>query len=467
MIQNYDTNGLIFAYNPDKMKVDQDDVVYNKALENILDTQGFECMPLIDNPRVRLNTNNMKDRAIYQEGGGALTHIVRKPRYSEEHGLQFIPVEEITHVPNSTDLIEAIISLFSYQEGQKCNFVITVGGAPSQPDAIFTMRELLLEKTLRDVFFRMAHKGISSNDKDMAYLAYDLYENLKTLRDDSNWIKIQETLPEIKNYLSKIPIEEETRNDRMSDFNVETNFSELKVRDIMTMAACGLDTNISDEKIDSAALKTAFKMLSEANDFSSLVVYENGVLNPKKMMIQGAKNSYKIKFPANVSKSTDLVKDIICNMETTNDFFATIEPDPEIITGEGPMDWPGFMTVENLTSTNALLTYAATCAMIESKLKKRARNCNITVGETDTLGKVINKISKYKEPKKMREYLHPNAMKIFKGKVSKKELHKLIDVRNKIIHESLMKCYSRNLGKKIELKDVKLIYKISDILGIN
>ena len=67
----------------------------------------------------------------------------------------------------------------------------------------------------------------------------------------------------------------------------------------------------------------------------------------------------------------------------------------------------------------------------------------------------------------MREYLHPNAMKIFKGKVSKKELHKLIEVRNKIIHESLMKCYSRNLGKDIELKDVKLIYKISDILGIN
>ena len=81
--------------------------------------------------------------------------------------------------------------MFSYQEGQKCNFVITVGGTPSQPDAIFTMRELLLEKTLRDVFFRMAHEGISSKDEDMAYLAYDLYENLETLRDESNWIKIQ------------------------------------------------------------------------------------------------------------------------------------------------------------------------------------------------------------------------------------------------------------------------------------
>ena len=68
MIQNYDTNGLVFAFSPEKMKVDQDDVVYNKALENILDSQGFNCMPLIDNPRDRLNTNNMKDRAIYQDG---------------------------------------------------------------------------------------------------------------------------------------------------------------------------------------------------------------------------------------------------------------------------------------------------------------------------------------------------------------------------------------------------------------
>ena len=58
-------------------------------------------------------------------------------------------------------------------------------------------------------------------------------------------------------------------------------------------------------------------------------------------------------------------------------------------------------------------------------------------------------------------------MKIFDGKVSKNELHKLIPVGNKIIHESLMKCYSRNLGKDVSLKDVKLIYKIADILEIN
>ena len=90
--------------------------------------------------------------------------------------------------------------------------------------------------------------------------------------------------------------------------------------------------------------------------------------------------------------------------------------------------------------------------MIESKLKKRARNCNITVEETDTLGNIIHKVSRYKEPKKLKQFKHPNAMKIFDGKVSKDELHKLIPVRNKIIHESLMKCYSRNLGKRCQLE---------------
>ena len=119
MIQNYDTNGLVFAFSPEKMKVDQDDVVYNKALENILDTQGFNCMPLIDNPRIRLNTNNMKDRAIYQDGGGSLTHIVRKPKYDDEVGLQFIPITDLNHIESKTDLIDAITALFAYEEGKK------------------------------------------------------------------------------------------------------------------------------------------------------------------------------------------------------------------------------------------------------------------------------------------------------------------------------------------------------------
>ena len=467
MIQNYDTNGLVFAFSPEKMKVDQDDVVYNKALENILDTQGFNCMPLIDNPRIRLNTNNMKDRAIYQDGGGSLTHIVRKPKYDDEIGLQFIPVTELNHVDSETDLVDAITTLFAYEEGKKCNFVITVGGTPSHPEAIFTLRELLLDKTLRDLFFRMAHAGFSSSNKDMAYRAYDLYENLENITKESNWDNIKKVLAGIVSYLEMIPKSEDLRNQRSSDLNIDTKFSELRVRDIMTMAACGLETAHSGGKEDIPDIKMAFNMVSEANDFSCLVAYENGVLNPKKMIVRGRKDSYKFKLHSNVLESDDLVKDVICSMNSTDEFYATILPDRNIITGEGPMVWPGFLALKNLTSPSSLLTYAAICAMIESKLKKRARNCNITVEETDTLGNIIHKVSRYKEPKKLKQFKHPNAMKIFDGKVSKDELHKLIPVRNKIIHESLMKCYSRNLGKDVSLKDVKLIYKIAEILEIN
>ena len=463
MIQNYDTNGLVFAFSPKKMKVDQYDVVYNKALENILDTQGFNCMPLIDNPRVRLNTNNMKDRAIYQDGGGSLTHIVRKPKYDDEVGLQFIPIKDLNHIESKADLIDAITALFAYEEGKKCNFVITVGGSPSHPEAIFTIRELLLDKTLRDLFFRMAHAGFSSSNKDMAYRAYDLYENLENITKESNWENVQKILIGIKNYLAMIPKSGELRENRMSDLDVKTNFAKLKVRDIMTMAACGLEVSDSEDKLAKAALTMAFNMLSKANDFTCLVIYENGNLKANSMMIEGTKNNFKIKFPANESKSTDLVKDIISNMESTRDFFATIKPNKEIITGEGPMDWPGFLTLENLTSINALLSYAATCAMIESKLKKRAQSCNITVKEKDTLGSIIVKITK----RKNKSYVNENAMKIFKGKATAKELHNLIVVRNNIIHRSLLRCYDNNLGKGVSLKDVKLIYKIADILDIN
>ena len=463
MIQNYDTNGLVFAFSPEKMKVDQDDVVYNKALENILDSQGFNCMPLIDNPRLRLNTNNMRDRAIYQEGGGNLTHIVRKPKYDDEIGLQFIPVTELNHVDSETDLVDAITTLFAYEEGKKCNFVITVGGTSSHPEAIFTIRELLLDKTLRDLFFRMAHAGFSSSNKEMAYRAYDLYENLENITKESNWDNIKKVLAGIVSYLEMIPKSEDLRNQRSSDLSLDTNFSELRVRDIMTMAACGLETAHSGGKEDIPDIKMAFNMVSEANDFSCLVVYENGVLNPKKMIVRGRKDSYKFKLHSNVLESDDLVKDVICSMNSTDEFYATILPDRNIITGEGPMVWPGFLALKNLTSPSSLLTYAAICAMIESKLKDRAKRCNIEVGEKDTLGNIITKMT-WEEN---WQYVHPNAMKIFDGKVSKDELHKLIPVRNKIIHESLMKCYSRNLGKDVSLKDVKLIYKIADVLEIN
>ena len=409
----------------------------------------------------------MKDRAIYQDGGGSLTHIVRKPKYDDEIGLQFIPVTELNHVDSETDLVDAITTLFAYEEGKKCNFVITVGGTPSHPEAIFTLRELLLDKTLRDLFFRMAHAGFSSSNKDMAYRAYDLYENLENITKESNWDNIKKVLAGIVSYLEMIPKSEDLRNQRSSDLNIDTKFSELRVRDIMTMAACGLETAHSKGKEDIPDIKMAFNMVSEANDFSCLVAYENGVLNPKKMIVRGRKDSYKFKLHSNVLESDDLVKDVICSMNSTDEFYATILPDKNIISGEGPMVWPGFLALKNLTSPSSLLTYAAICAMIESKLKKRARNCNITVEETDTLGNIIHKVSRYKEPKKLKQFKHPNAMKIFDGKVSKDELHKLIPVRNKIIHESLMKCYSRNLGKDVSLKDVKLIYKIAEILEIN
>ena len=96
MIENYDTNGLVFALNFASSKA-QDYETYRKAVLNILKSQNFTCMPLVDNPRVRKNTNNLRDRAIYADGG-KVTHVARMKIYQEEDEIIIIPIGKIAHI---------------------------------------------------------------------------------------------------------------------------------------------------------------------------------------------------------------------------------------------------------------------------------------------------------------------------------------------------------------------------------
>ena len=466
MIRNYDTNGLIFALNPESVNMKETDGIFIKAAENILDSQHFYCIPLIDNPRIRNNTNNMKNRATYDEGGGNITHIVRKSRYDDEDNIVYIPINDIPHVGNTTDLVDAIIKLFSYDDGKKCNFVITVGGTKKQPDALFTLRELLLEKTKKELFMRMAHQGIKSGNQELSNNAFLLYEELDKIVDVRDWKVVKSTLDKIKYFLELIPRSDQLSNNRTSDLSVSTNFSDLKVRDIMTAAASGLDIAVLEESNKGKrVLQLAFTMLSKANDFDRLVVYENGILSTQKVLLKKQNGDFKIQQPASTSKTTDSIKGIISNMKNSTGFYAIIEPDVSILTGEGPMIWPGFMTISELTDTKAMLSYAATCAMIEHELKVRAKSCGIEMDPKgkDTLGSLIVKITR----KKNKSFIHKNAMKIFTGRVTKDELHNLINIRNRVIHESLRRCYDGSIKiKNFNIKDVKLIYKVAESLEI-
>ena len=181
MIQNYDTNGLVFLLNFEKSSTN-DEQMYKRAVLNILNAQKFSCIPLVDGPRIRSNTNNLTDRATYEEGG-KVTHIARKGIYEGEEEIEIIPISKIKHAQGDCDLIEGLLLLFEEREDGICDFIITVGGTSEYPIAMFTLNELKNSSTKEHLFRRVAYYGADLGKKGAEFVdfAKNVYENLEEI----------------------------------------------------------------------------------------------------------------------------------------------------------------------------------------------------------------------------------------------------------------------------------------------
>jgi len=470
MIQNYDSNGLVFALHPTAVNEDFSSESYQQAILNILNAQKFHCIPLVNRQIIRDNTNNLKDRAVYKTGGGEVTHIARKPRYTGEQPLEFIPISDITHVENELDLIEGVIQLFSHQENKVCNFIISVGGTPKSPTALFTLRELLLDKTRNELFLRMAKKGIESSDKGLTKCSYLIYTQLTELDQNQNWDEVKNVTSKIISELEKIPKSIAHHNSRKSDLIDSGDFADLKVKDIMTSAACGVEINTENK-----VLNLAIRILCMANDFDRLVVYYNAKLNPEKVIVKSKQTPAK----SITAKTEDSIRSVIkqSNENRSKDFYAIVEPDHNIITGEGPMVWPGFLTIKELRSAKALLSYAATCGMIEFQMIKYMQAHGIQeipmrfpnrqpkpkpIQEA-TVGQIVRFLRESKAPGQSFNEIFD----VFKNQITIDKLGDFVDIRNGIIHESLIACFGKEIGpEKISIQNLQLIYKIAECLKV-
>ena len=112
-IKEFDTNGLIFAYDRERLRGNFTQEEYEKGLLDIMRCQSFSCFPLVNNPRIRTNTNDLSTRAAYKGGGGELTWLVRLPMDWEENKLQFFERQKVSHVDENTNLLEAAKLLLS------------------------------------------------------------------------------------------------------------------------------------------------------------------------------------------------------------------------------------------------------------------------------------------------------------------------------------------------------------------
>ena len=163
-VRDIDSNGLIHILNQEAAEEENVDK-YHKAVLNILNAQKFSCIPLVDNPRIRGNTNNLVDRAVYESGQGVVTHIARKGIYDDESELVIVDVNDIPLVNDDGDVMIGIEKFFSRENDvDRCHFCLLVGKSKREPTALLTIYELKSNVIRDEIIKRLAIECYEQND---------------------------------------------------------------------------------------------------------------------------------------------------------------------------------------------------------------------------------------------------------------------------------------------------------------
>ena len=237
----------------------------------------------------------------------------------------------------------------------------------------------------------------------------------------------------------------------------------------MQMVMCGIEKN-DDYKV----IRVARNILSKANDFSNLAVYEDGKLNVNQIYTKSRNDSTEAKS----FRSSDSIRDLILSFDesiTNKKIFVIVEPDPNIMTGEGEWRYPGCITKQELFSPKAMLFYAASCVMIENVIIERLKpllrgNVYITLqfkndGQKDveleeaTLGQLVH----YIDQERFFNRIFPNANKEF----SMGDLRRLNKTRVELVHLALVKCFGENPNlDHVHIRNIQSMIKIGESLKI-
>ena len=447
MIQNYDTNGLIFALNPEAQFSNGNSVghdfnseTYIDAISNILNSQDFFCIPIVSGQIPRLNKNNLMDRPKYDNSNNhKVTHIARKKVLSHENEIVFIPVEEIVHLKNTDSMMHCLFKLLSHHgriEDGVSNFVVMIGGEEGLPEAIFTPVEIFNPSCKREIERRMAKAGIEISVID------NFFEKCREILaqngdDEVIWdchlpLKMWEFGDDENKIMSNLRLSSEIKKDHWK--------GGVRALDIMTPVACGI--TVSGFSL-SKGEKLAAEILGEANDFDDLIVYDsNNKLVPKVIRIRDSKALNPLETPI---VKTDTLTSTITRLMKNKDMLI-VEPNPKLIMGEGKMKWPGIITIEDVCSYEVIGFIGANMITMEGLFRRFLKNRQINqfhVGEkkpkpTDkaSLGQMGRYIgSKEKLVNQLILYKTDSGRKEFKQNVKRTG-----EFRNKIMHE-LMKVF--------------------------
>ena len=472
MIQNYDTNGLIFALSPEAQFSNGNPVghdfnseTYIDAISNILDSQDFFCIPIVSGQIPRLNKNNLMHRPVYDNPNNhKVTHIARKKVLSHENDIVFIPVEEIVHLKNTDSMMHCLFKLLSHHgriEDGVSNFVVMIGGEEDLPEAIFTPVEIFNPSCKREIERRMAKAGIEISVID------NFFEKCREILaqngdDEVIWdchlpLKMWEFGDDGNKIMSNLRLSSEIKKDHWE--------GGVRALDIMTPVACGI--TVSRNSL-SKSEKLAAEILGEANDFDNLIVYDsNNQLVSKVIRINHCKALNPLETPiVQIDTLTSLITKLMKNKD-----ILIVEPNPKLVMGEGKMKWPGIITIEDVCSYEVIGFIGANMITMEGLFRRFLKNKNIQHVETGDRNTPIDKASLGQ----MSNYINSNRVLVDQLILSKTEngrkefKNKTIQTtrfRNKIMHDLLKVFIGRPIFKKenISTEGRRMIGKINDYL---
>lgn len=464
-IEEFDTNGLIFGFDRKTCAGNWTDDEYEKALMNIMTCQNFSCFPLVNGPRIRENTNDLTTRAVYMEGGGSVTSIVRRSLEWEERELKFFLRDDIEHVDEGTNLLQAASLLLSPNEEGEYPLFITVGGTKEHPTALFSLDNLLQHRTKAELYRQLSLADYAMQDElNMMYtqLSHDQFDESR-----EKFAQLCKILVTVFSAAAKKATQH--RIDRVfarpsSNFDLPT-FGRFLARDIMQHACVGIrwktNSDLSEQPNENTCAK---RLLMGANDFDNLAIYSaKGSLLPNILT-----NSSRVLEIPLVNSSDTLVEVINNGIQEGNEFVAVIRPDKNILTGEGAMPWPAIITKQELFSMHSLINCLVVASAIEHYLIHTVLNMTNQQAKNNTLGS-IHHICNTAEGRatslyeKIKNSIPNNRLNEFRECITFAK-----DLRNKLAHGLLRPSQTQQkLSDSITLKSFTSVYKIRDILGMN
>lgn len=473
-ISDFDSNGLIFLMNPNASACENDMELYTKAVENVLDAQRFSCIPLVDAPRVRIGTNDLKTRASYEEPGGKITHLARKGMAWEGGGILYFERDEVAHINDEDNVVQAVLEMFHPGRDGRLPLLVTVGGTEDHPVALFSEHELLSDRTKLELYRQFSVYESMHPDPGLASFINGTYRALDPEQfhslAESKFRQLAKGLADVSRSLinSKADVGLKRVQHRSFAGVEELKFGRLQVGDIMQHACVGVRWDEAlKEKNQPKENLLARDLLSTANDFTYLAVFnKNNELQPAII-----KKKWQQSRPKRFIQTSDSIESLF-QIPQGDDVFL-IEPNPELITAEGPMRWPAIVTKGELCSKISALNYFVLMSAMELALKRVIFELQLHREweheekkdwmKKATLGSVLHVLRN--DESKLNQVC--KRLNLSNSKEFKQSIKDMKDFRNMLGHGAFDAFFKgKAVIEGIGLKDIKTLYWLKKVLRI-